>query len=802
MASAEAPGPEFGPKLKFVFSTISRILFISPHTQHFHHNKMPNTCSFVVWCILFLWQAVSLLGHNEDLDLYQQKHHRVPQQRHQKPFTALNECWLQFANTSALLTNCLQEYIILFAQNNIRKKKEKVVFSVCYSPQVESYAAVAAFINTAYATHRHYNIKLLTTQQYDYFPEDRRWNKIASILDGFNSSSSSTTTTRQISSSNTIIMSEGWASDADILVAMDADVIITDFEQLDIIKIVNTYKKAHIIMSADAHDTANSGFMIVRNTKYAYGFLSTWYAARFSYDCDQHAFNALYDKLKLKNRHNKIKILPRGKMYYLLVGFNRIIISLLYRKRNCCCLLEIDCSMFQIIFINVSDFNFLGDINSDVPLTTTFIAGVSKVLHLFGLPNHVRRSIFTHAAHALSRTLAVCGGVFVVEGGDGIELLTFGVDAAPECSFSSGLNVSGQVIRSAMYVDVATRRKQLIDKIQNIRSDFTCHYLSIGMSEECKDATMGNDADTEDTSGVLFTKMKQLFQITSELCTGREQLMKWTSKLDEGGCHIIISQHNNAYYDTCIRYFEDNIQLTKELIRIPVTVFESVGIELLAEAQNSRLEMLLDYYADNDRDRGRDSDSVIEEEVVESGRDLLLTLKNLMELSSQQKVNLNPRSVMFRIAASNYNLAMFCLGAQRVGLAFEFSQEGLLTSVHFVSDDFRNFYSFISMHAALLSTQAYCFYLQGNHKDAIAMSTLAILYAKNLYQTVYTEKNIYCGELFDHYLKRIHIVESRLDALRDVAHNIETLSEDCHIELSTAQQDFIYDTLDVADRSN
>ena len=216
----------------------------------------------------------------------------------------LYNCWNMFNEEPALLTSCLQEYIS--SHESIRHAgevgvRENITLAVWYSANVESYAAVAAFINTAFATYRHYTIKILTTETFDYFPQDRRWNKIAAVAHGFDTTSSLTTE-----------KATGWAKDSKILVAMDADIIVTDFDKLDVLKIASDHANAHIIMSADAFDTVNSGFIVARNTNYAQSFMATWYASRFSYECDQHAFNDLYEKLKSRNRHNKIKILPRG----------------------------------------------------------------------------------------------------------------------------------------------------------------------------------------------------------------------------------------------------------------------------------------------------------------------------------------------------------------------------------------------------------------------------------------------------------------------------------------------------------
>lgn len=253
--------------------------------------------SLFILCCLFLIRLTACDRQPQNLDFDGQH------------MLALSRCWYQFVNVSSLLTNCLQEFVSLNNEflNGEYGGGEVITLAIGYTVHVESYAAVAAYINTVYATYRGYNVKLLTSLQYDYFPTDRRWNKIASILDGLH-----TTSTSSSSLASSTKRHSGWSKESDILVAMDADLIITEFDQMDIKKVADLYKKAHVIMSADAYDTANSGFIIVRNTKYAFEFISTWYASRFSFDCDQHAFNSLYGKLKDSNRHQRIKILPRG----------------------------------------------------------------------------------------------------------------------------------------------------------------------------------------------------------------------------------------------------------------------------------------------------------------------------------------------------------------------------------------------------------------------------------------------------------------------------------------------------------
>jgi hypothetical protein len=56
---------------------------------------------------------------------------------------------------------------------------------------------------------------------------------------------------------------------------------------------------AHLIMSEDALDVANSGFIIVRNTQWARDFLVSWWSAKDSpgAECDQHVLNNLVASL-------------------------------------------------------------------------------------------------------------------------------------------------------------------------------------------------------------------------------------------------------------------------------------------------------------------------------------------------------------------------------------------------------------------------------------------------------------------------------------------------------------------------
>jgi hypothetical protein len=211
----------------------------------------------------------------------------------------------------------------------------KVTFVAFASESIYNYASLTLLINSVYAESHDYSIKFLSGENSasDFYPEDKRWNKIGSVIEALNPEN-------------------GWARNVDVIVPIDVDLIIMD-QSLDIEKILSSYPKAHILMSADPSDVGNTGFIIVRNTKWAYQFFQTWWETRFSFDCDQHALNDLYSKLlETKKSKNKVAILPGG------------------------------------------------DINSEFPVYSTFDDN-SKVLHMVGEHNEIRYEVFSRAAHGL-----------------------------------------------------------------------------------------------------------------------------------------------------------------------------------------------------------------------------------------------------------------------------------------------------------------------------------------------------------------------------------------------------------------
>ena len=99
----------------------------------------------------------------------------------------------------------------------------------------------------------------------------------------------------------------------DYLVWIDADLAVTDWS-LSLEDLISLHPKSDIIISAEHHaetGVANTGSIIVKNSKWARSFLERWWD---SYDRslnhDQIFFDRLYKMLPEKERTNHITILP------------------------------------------------------------------------------------------------------------------------------------------------------------------------------------------------------------------------------------------------------------------------------------------------------------------------------------------------------------------------------------------------------------------------------------------------------------------------------------------------------------
>jgi hypothetical protein len=216
----------------------------------------------------------------------------------------------EYLKQSSQLISCLRNHSFIYSPPHFPPPKSlsssssssspSILFLVFASHHIYHYAALTLLINSQYLVSHHYDLVFLTDSEsdnnsrYDYFPQDRRWNKIGGVIDALDPQ-------------------DGWGRHVDYLIAIDADLIILDDHNFNLPNLLsitsNSY--SHLLLSADTSDIANTGFMIIKNSKWSYSFFQTWYASRYSFDCDQHAFNDLYSKLKqtkAKGTQTKFKI--------------------------------------------------------------------------------------------------------------------------------------------------------------------------------------------------------------------------------------------------------------------------------------------------------------------------------------------------------------------------------------------------------------------------------------------------------------------------------------------------------------
>ena len=200
----------------------------------------------------------------------------------------IDEC-CKDVNNHTILFNCVNTTL-----SNHKSQNSNVVMAIFASKNIIDYAAHSFLVMGSYANRRGYSIRHLSESTGDDFcPEDRRWNKIKSVIMALD-------------------QRDGWAKNYEIVAYIDADLIILDSEKFKIEKFAIAHPNSDLIMSADALDVANTGFMIIRNTQWVYEFFQNWWAYKDSAltFCDQHVFNKLY--AALGNMQSKITILDAG----------------------------------------------------------------------------------------------------------------------------------------------------------------------------------------------------------------------------------------------------------------------------------------------------------------------------------------------------------------------------------------------------------------------------------------------------------------------------------------------------------
>ena len=200
---------------------------------------------------------------------------------------------MQFYGTHSVnsLLGCVNSSISMTQTLN----SSVITFAMFASPGVYQFAAHTALVNALYLERQGYAGRILGVETGDdFYPQDRRWNKIKSILKAFEPE-------------------VGWASQQEALVYVDTDLVVLNWS-LDPAAALSRFPVADLILSADALDVGNTGFLIIRNTAWSRSFFQRWWDSRHMPGtfCDQHVLNKLYSSLKTEGQEHKVAILANN----------------------------------------------------------------------------------------------------------------------------------------------------------------------------------------------------------------------------------------------------------------------------------------------------------------------------------------------------------------------------------------------------------------------------------------------------------------------------------------------------------
>ena len=199
-------------------------------------------------------------------------------------------CCTMLASPDDLL-ECQKEW-------SFQERSHDILFVTFMSKEIVQYSSLYLFYNKYYFDTYGYNLMVLDELSgNDYFPSDRRWNKIQALRNGIDS----------------------WGKNYKYIVYIDADIIFPN-PLIDIADhITAAYAEnpdIHVIMSEDLLDFGNSGVIIVENHPWSVGFLSRWVELKDSQNtfCDQHVLNRLSLELEKNNSLQHVQLLPFPKI--------------------------------------------------------------------------------------------------------------------------------------------------------------------------------------------------------------------------------------------------------------------------------------------------------------------------------------------------------------------------------------------------------------------------------------------------------------------------------------------------------
>ena len=205
-----------------------------------------------------------------------------------------SDCCSLISSDAALRTDTLNLIACVNGSSSMVQPLQRTIltFVMFASSEIYQYASHAVLVNALYFERQGYSARLLGVETGDdFYPTDRRWNKIPSIMKALDPKG-------------------GWAAEQEAIVFVDTDLVVLDWS-LDPSEALQRHPDADLLLSADALDVGNTGFLIIRNTAWAREFFQKWWDARYLMGtfCDQHVLNKLYSTLKKEGHGQKIAIL-------------------------------------------------------------------------------------------------------------------------------------------------------------------------------------------------------------------------------------------------------------------------------------------------------------------------------------------------------------------------------------------------------------------------------------------------------------------------------------------------------------
>lgn len=178
----------------------------------------------------------------------------------------------------------------------LANRSSSILLCSFISKNIYAYSAMYQQYNNQHFSRENAVVRYFTEDTgHNYVPDDMRWNKIAIIVELLH---------RYLNLPSTF----------EYIAFFDADVLFlrppTDFLQ----EIIEGNQYSTVILSKDALDFANSGFIITRINSLALQFFTRWWELRSTENtfCDQHVLNILSLQLQNENLLKHVAVVPFG----------------------------------------------------------------------------------------------------------------------------------------------------------------------------------------------------------------------------------------------------------------------------------------------------------------------------------------------------------------------------------------------------------------------------------------------------------------------------------------------------------